>query len=121
MPTGCCLGLDASWQEVGGDVFSRLPNPTRLSTTSELIRQGGQQGLPQNVVYVGDSRRRMVGALLGPAVARLGGVLLPVAGASDAAARAAIGQLRLAAGVDRFVHASVGANKSAQRRPARRR
>ena len=67
---------------VSDTVKDALPSPTRLSggdlyaTSEAVVAEARAQGSPANVVYVAAGDRPVDAAVLGSAVARLGGVLL---------------------------------------------
>jgi len=96
-------------EEVGPAVEAALPGPVRLgggdryATSTAVLRESVDRGLPANVVYVDEGSGPLGTALLGAAVGRLGGLLLLVPGADPALAEAALSDVGLRPGVDRLV------------------
>ncbi len=94
---------------VSDAVMSQLPSAKRLAgpgaagTSVAVAAEAVARGIPTNVVYVGDSERPMEAAVLGAAVARLGGLMLLTPGADTVAAEQAIDRLSLRPRVDSIV------------------
>jgi len=94
---------------VGDAVVARLPAPKRLAgpsvagTSAAVAAEAVARGLPANIVYVGDTDRPTDAAVLGAAVARLGGLMLLSPGADAFEAERAIDRLGLGPVVDRIV------------------
>ncbi|MGI8684124.1 MAG: sialidase family protein [Acidimicrobiales bacterium] len=94
---------------VSDAVAAQLPAPKRLAgpgvagTSVAVAAEAVARGVPANVVYVGDSERPVEAAVLGAAVARLGGLMLLTPGADPAAAEQAIDRLGLRSTVDSIV------------------
>lgn len=94
---------------VGGAAFAELPNPERLgsnklyATSRQVVEESVQRGLPTNIVYVADGKRRFEGALYGATAGRAGGLLLLAPGARRGAALKTLGALGLTGGVDRLI------------------
>ena len=67
---------------VGQNVMAALPAPQRLSgstptgTSRLVIAQSRRWGIPENVVFATNSRRKMDAAVIGAAGARIGGMFL---------------------------------------------
>jgi hypothetical protein len=93
------------------DTMLGAPNVTRLggadqyATSQAVVSASVALGLPDNVVYTADGSRPIDGALLGSAVARLGGLLLLTPGASTSAADATLTNLGFETAADRIVGA----------------
>jgi hypothetical protein len=93
------------------DTLLGAPNVTRLggadqyATSQAVVNKSIALGLPDNVVYTADGGRPIDGALLGSAVARLGGLMLLTPGASTDTAESTLGTLGLDASTDRIVGA----------------
>jgi putative cell wall-binding protein len=95
------------------DTLLGAPNVTRLgggdqyATSVAVVQEAITLGLPDNIVYTADGSRPIDGALLGSAVARLGGLMLLTPGASTDAAETALSTAPLAldASTDRIVGA----------------
>ena len=93
---------------VGGAAnVTRLGGADQYATSQAVASASVSLGLPDNVVYVADGARPIDAALLGSAVARLGGLMLLAPGASTATAASTLSTLGLSAGTDRIV-AAVG-------------
>ncbi len=94
---------------VGPQVEAALPGPLRLAgedqyaASAAVVAESVARGLPRNVVYVADGAEPMHAALLGAAVARLGGLLLLAPDGLAAKAEATLETLGLRSGVDRLV------------------
>lgn len=94
---------------VSDAVVARLPGATRLggadpTVTSEAVAaEAVARHLPANVVYVTDGERPVDQAVLGAAVARLGGLMLAEPDASADGARRSLDRLGLTPLVDRLV------------------
>jgi hypothetical protein len=94
---------------VGAAVETSLPNPERLggddryAVSGAVVQASLARGLAPNVVYVADGAEPMHAALLGGAVARLGGLLLLAPQGDPQKAEAALGSLGLLAKIDRLV------------------
>ena len=90
-----------------------LPNATRLgggdqyAVSNSVVGESLARGLPRNIVYVADGNEPMQGALMGAAVARLGGLLTLAPGGTAAAAEATVNALGLRPSVDRLVTANL--------------
>jgi hypothetical protein len=100
--------------ETSLDTMLGAPNVTRLGggdqyATSQAVANASVNTfhLPDNVVYAADGTRPIDGAVLGAAVARLGGLMLLTPGASTDAAETALSTspLALDASTDRIVGA----------------
>ncbi len=94
---------------VSGAALGELPNPERLgsnklyATSRQVVEESVQRGLPTNIVYVADGKRRFEGALYGATAGRAGGLLLLAPGARRDAALKTLGSLGLTGGVDRLI------------------
>jgi len=94
---------------VSDALVARLPGARRLggadpTITSEAVAaEAVARDLPANVVYVTDGERPIDQAVLGAAVAQLGGLMLAEPDASADAARRSLDQLGLTPLVDRLV------------------
>jgi hypothetical protein len=93
------LGDPANVRRVGG--------VDQYETSELVLTEARTRGLPTNVVYVADGARSMDAAVLGAAVARLGGLMLLTPSASTATAESRLTALGVDAAVDRLV-AAVG-------------
>ncbi|MFP5375666.1 MAG: cell wall-binding repeat-containing protein, partial [Acidimicrobiia bacterium] len=94
---------------VSAGVAAQLPNPTRVggvdqfATSQALVGESLAWGLPKNMVYVADGNEPMQAALMGAAVARLGGLLVLTPGGAATAAEAVVDAAGLRLHVDRLV------------------
>jgi hypothetical protein len=100
--TGVESALDTM---LGAPNVARLGGADQYATSQAVVSASVALGLPDNVVYTADGSRPIDGALLGSAVARLGGLLLLTPGASTSAADTVLTNLGLEAGADRIVGA----------------
>jgi hypothetical protein len=98
--------------ETGLDNLLGAGNVTRLGgadqyETSQAVADASVNTfhLPDNVVYTADGGRPIDGALLGSAVARLGGLMLLTPGANTTTAATTLGTMGLDASTDRIVGA----------------
>jgi hypothetical protein len=107
------LGIDRTLvvggpRAVGAGVLGQLPGAQRLSgrdvlgTSRAVLGESRRRGLPTNMVYAADARRRMDAAVIGPAVGRMGGLLLLTPGGARAA-REAVQDAGMRGTVDRLV------------------
>jgi hypothetical protein len=118
-----------SAEEISPAVEAALPDPVRLAgrdpyadpyaTSAAVVRESVARGLPSNIAYVADGAEPMHGALLGAAVARLGGLLLLVPGGAAAEAEALLGTLDLRAGTTRIVVSDLTGTAAEATRPGR--
>ena len=89
--------------ESGLPAATRLGGPDIYATSRAVVEESKAQTLPTNVVYVADGLRPIDAAVMGAAVARLGGLELLVPGADAPAAQAVLDTMNLRVGVDRLV------------------
>lgn len=96
--------------QVSDAVMASLPNPTRLGganqyETSKAVLQASatEWGLPRNNVFVANGSQPQHGALLGPASARIGGLMLLTPKGTAAEAKAVLDSMGLTNGVDRIL------------------
>ncbi len=99
---------------VGPDVLAALPRPHRLSgstpvkTSRLVVAQSRRWGLPDNIFFSTNVRRKMDAAVIGAAGARIGGMfLLSPRGAAEAAE--IINELKMRSTTDHLVMAESGA------------
>ena len=100
---------------VGSAVTAALPRPQRLSgstavrTSRLVVAQSRRWGLPDNMFFSTDVRRKMDAAVIGAAGARIGGMfLLSPGGAEDAAE--IINELKMRSTTDHLVMVGSGAS-----------
>ncbi|MDP1848109.1 MAG: cell wall-binding repeat-containing protein [Solirubrobacteraceae bacterium] len=103
---------------VSSSVTAALPSPQRLSgstptrTSRLVVAQSRRWGLPENLFFATDFRRKMDAAVLGAAGARIGGMhILSPHGATDAAE--VVNELKMRSTTDHLV--MVGSSASAGR------
>ena len=90
-------------------VLAGLPEPRRLgrsdafATSRAVVTEQRVRGVPDNIMYVTNGRNRMHTALLGAAVARIGGLQLVARGGSVGAQQTVRRSKRLRASVTRLV------------------
>jgi hypothetical protein len=88
--------------------MAQLPGAQRLAgrdavgTSRTVLGESRRRGLPTNLVYASDARRRMDAAVMGPTVGRMGGLLLLTEGGASAA-RDAVRAAGMRGMVDRVV------------------
>lgn len=108
------LGIDKTLviggvNSVSASAAAQLPAPDRIgsnklyATSRQVVEESVQRGLPTNIVYVADGKRRFEGALMGATAGRAGGLLLLSPGARITPARNTLSQLGLLDGVDRLI------------------
>jgi hypothetical protein len=90
---------------LGAANVTRLGGTDQYTTSQAVLTYAQTHGVPDNVVYTADGSRPIDGALLGSAVARLGGLMLLTPGASPSLAATTLGTLGLDASTDRIVAA----------------
>ena len=101
--------LVGSADVVGPEVEAAVPGPLRLTgadpyaASASVVKESLVRGLPGNIAYLADGAEPMHGALLGAAVARLGGILLLVPGGRPADAEAALAAVEPRPRVERLV------------------
>ena len=94
---------------VSDAVVASLPGAKRLggadvaAVSRSVVAESVARRLPTNIVYVTDANQTMDSALVGAAVARVGGLHLVVPGADTDQANQSLGQLGLRSGVDRLI------------------
>lgn len=99
-------------ESVSDAVLAQLPSARRLggadaeAVSLSVAREMKERGLPSDIGYVTDESRPLDQAVLGAAVARLGGLMVATPGASAERAMDWMGPLQPAAAVDRVVVAS---------------
>ncbi len=103
------LGDPANVRRVGG--------ADQYATSEAVLTEARTRGLPSNVVYVADGARSVDAAVLGAAVARLGGLMLLTPSGSTATAESRLTALGVDAAVDRLV-AAVGTGGTDPAAPA---
>jgi putative cell wall-binding protein len=97
-------------QFVNASVLAALPNPQRLggsnavATSRTVVAQSRRWGLPTNIVFSTNMTRRMDAAVMGAAVARIGGLLLLSPGGAPEAQKV-LDQLKMRTMVDRLFFA----------------
>lgn len=97
-------------QFVNASVLTALPKPQRLggsnavATSRTVVAQSRRWGLPTNIVFSTNLTRRMDTAVMGAAVARIGGLLLLSPGGAPEAQKV-LDQLKLRTMVDRLYFA----------------
>jgi len=103
---------------VEGDVLTGLPRAQRLAgrdasgTSRVVMSESRRRGLPRNIVFATDPKRRMDTALMGAPVGRLGGLLMLARGGAAGATKT-LG----AAGMRKDVDRLVVAERARPRRP----
>lgn len=106
-------------QAISPAVAAQVPSPRRLSgdgaagTSEATLQEALRRGAPSNIVYVADAARPFEAALLAPAVARAGGLMLLTSGADAEAAEQTLSRLGLRDRVDRLVVLRVAASSAA--------
>lgn len=94
---------------VSDAVLAELPGPLRVAgsdvfgTSGAVVTQQRIRGVPDNVLYVTGHRSRMRNVLVGPAIARIGGLHLVARGGAAGAQRTVQGSRRLRSSVTRLV------------------
>ncbi len=84
---------------ISPSVQSQLPSPKRLGaldvndTSEAVLQESIARRLPRNIVYVTDSSRSMDTAVLGAAVARVGGLSLAALNGDPIAAEVSVGKV----------------------------
>lgn len=102
--------LVGSTGSIGAAVAAAVPGPQRLAgssahrTSRAIMSESIRRGVPDNVVYAVDARRRMEAALLGAAAGRVGGLLLLTERGGRTPARV-LRDMKLDDSVDRVIHA----------------
>jgi hypothetical protein len=97
-------------QFVNASVLAALPKPQRLggsnavATSRTVVAQSRRWGLPTNIVFSTNLTRRMDTAVMGAAVARIGGLLLLSPGGAPEAQKV-LDQLKMRTMVDRLYFA----------------
>ena len=95
---------------VNASVLTALPTPQRLggsnavATSRVVVAQSRRWGLPTNIVFSTNLTRRMDTAVMGAAVARIGGLLVLSPGGAPEAQKV-LGQLKMRTMVDRLFFA----------------
>ena len=95
---------------VNASVLTALPTPQRLggsnavATSRVVVAQSRRWGLPTNIVFSTNLTRRMDTAVMGAAVARIGGLLVLSPGGAPEAQKV-LGQLKMRTTVDRLFFA----------------
>ncbi len=93
---------------IGAGAMAQLPGAQRLAgrdavgTSRTVLGESRRRGLPTNMVYASDARRRMDAAVIGPTVGRMGGLLLLTEGGASGA-REAVQDAGMRGMVDRVV------------------
>ena len=90
---------------LGAANVTRIGGTDQYATSQAVVTASIARGLPGNIVYAADGGRPIDGALLGSAVARLGGLMLLTPGASTATAASTLATMGIDAGTDRIVGA----------------
>lgn len=94
---------------ISPSVESQLPRPKRLGlldvndTSEAVLRESVARRLPRNIVYVTDSGRPMDAAVLGAAVARVGGLTLSALNGDPIAAEVSLAKVDARSFVDQLV------------------
>jgi hypothetical protein len=115
-------GVEASLVSLLGGVANvkRLGGADQYATSQAVLAEAVARGLPTNLVYVADGNRPIDGAVLGSAVARLGGLMLLMPGANPGTAELTLDGLGIGAGVDRVLSArGIGGRDPASAPPPR--
>lgn len=100
---------------VGADVIAALPTPHRFSgstpvnTSRLVVAQSRRWGIPDNVFFSTNAKRKMDAAVIGAAAARIGGMFL-LSPSGPAAAAEVINKLKMRSTTDHLVMVGSGAS-----------
>ncbi|HVE46718.1 MAG TPA: cell wall-binding repeat-containing protein [Acidimicrobiales bacterium] len=84
-------GVATTLSAGGGPSVSRLAGADQFATSSKVVIESINRGLPTNLVYVADGNEPMHAALLGASVARVGGLLVLSPSGSAALVESSLG------------------------------